>query len=56
MTKTPQKVTDTDIFGRPRGIKRIYAIDSSIFPSIPASTIGVVAMANAYRIAKLSKL
>jgi hypothetical protein len=56
MTKTPKKVTDTDIFGSPQGIKRIHAIDSSIFPSIPSSTIGLLAMANAYRIAKLSKL
>jgi choline dehydrogenase-like flavoprotein len=43
--------TETDIYGRPSGLSRIHAVDSSIFPSIPATTITLTAMANAHRIA-----
>ena len=42
---------ETDLFGRPRGLKRIHIVDASTFPSIPASTITFTAMANAHRIA-----
>jgi choline dehydrogenase-like flavoprotein len=41
---------ETDIFGRPTGLRRIHAVDSSIFPSIAATTITLTAMANAHRI------
>jgi hypothetical protein len=41
---------ETDVFGRPAGLRRIHAVDSSIFPSIPATTITLTAMANAHRI------
>lgn len=50
MSKEPNKL-QTDIFGRPFGLKRVHAIDASIFPSIPSTTITFTAMANAYRIA-----
>ena len=56
MKKHPKVSTDTDILGRPFGFKRIYAVDSSVFPSIPSSNIGLISMANAFRIAKLAKL
>lgn len=42
---------EADVFGRPSGLTRIHAVDSSIFPSIPATTITLSAMANAHRIA-----
>lgn len=48
----PTNDMDTDILGRPKGFKNLHIIDSSIFPSLPATSIGVVAMVNAYRIAK----
>jgi choline dehydrogenase-like flavoprotein len=51
MTDNPQKVTDTNLLGNPLGWSRIHVIDSSIFPSIPGTTIGLLAMANASRIA-----
>ena len=35
-------------------LKGIFVIDTSSFPSIPGSTIGLLTMANAYRIAKKS--
>jgi choline dehydrogenase-like flavoprotein len=41
---------ESDVFGRPAGLRRIHAVDSSIFPSIPATTITLTAMANAHRI------
>lgn len=42
---------ETDRLGRPRGFKRVHIVDSSVFPSINASTITLTVMANAYRIA-----
>lgn len=42
---------ETDIFGRPAGLTRVHAVDASIFPSVPATTITLTAMANAHRIA-----
>ncbi|HEY4047696.1 MAG TPA: NAD(P)-binding protein [Acidobacteriaceae bacterium] len=50
MREHPQGI-ETDIYGRPSGLSRIHAVDSSIFPSIPATTITLTAMANAHRIA-----
>jgi len=49
MRQNPQGL-ETDVFGRPAGLRRIHAVDSSIFPSIPATTITLTAMANAHRI------
>jgi choline dehydrogenase-like flavoprotein len=40
----------TDVLGRPFGLRRTHAVDSSTFPTIPATTITFTAMANAYRI------
>ena len=50
MKKSPTSETETDILGRPLGFANVHAIDSSIFPSIPGTTIGLLAMANARRI------
>jgi hypothetical protein len=47
---------ETDILGRPPGFRRVHAIDSTVLPSIPATTITFTAMANAYRIGQLSAL
>ena len=49
MRQHPQRL-ETDVFGRPAGLRRIHAVDSSIFPSIPATTITLATMANAHRI------
>jgi choline dehydrogenase-like flavoprotein len=45
---------ETDILGRPHGLRRIHAIDSTVLPSIPATTITFTVMANAYRIGTLA--
>ncbi len=40
----------TDILGRLPGWQRVHAVDATVFPSIPATTITFSAMANAHRI------
>ena len=44
---------ESDIFGRPSGMKKIHAVDASVFPTVPATTITFTVMANAYRIGSL---
>ncbi len=51
MTTGPQGF-QTDLLGRPPGWKRVHAVDATVFPSIPATTITFSAMANAHRIGK----
>jgi choline dehydrogenase-like flavoprotein len=45
---------DSDVLGRPGGLRRIHIVDASVFPSIPATTITFSVMANAHRIASLA--
>jgi len=54
MQRNPQNPTDTDEYGRPFGWKRVHLVDTSVFPSIPATTLGILSMANAHRIASAS--
>jgi choline dehydrogenase-like flavoprotein len=49
MSPQPEK-SHTDRLGRPAGLKRTHAIDASVFPTIPATTITFSIMANAHRI------
>jgi choline dehydrogenase-like flavoprotein len=51
MKQSPQKETETDLLGRPGSMKNVHVVDSSVFPSLPGTTIGLLAMANADRIA-----
>lgn len=44
----------SDIEGRPFGFDRVHLVDSSCLPSIPATTITLPVMANAWRIANLA--
>src|SRR5262249_57198073 len=41
---------ETDRWGRPAGFDRVHAVDSTIFPSIPAAPITFTVAANAHRI------
>ena len=50
MERIKTKEISTDLLGRPNNLKRIHCIDASILPSIPATTITLTIMANAYRI------
>lgn len=54
MRKIPIKPIDTDMQGRPKNWRLVHVIDSSVFPSIPGTTIGLTIMANAMRIVKSS--
>jgi choline dehydrogenase-like flavoprotein len=56
MTKEPTDEMHTDVLGRPGNWKRIHVVDSSVFPSVPATTIALLAMANAARIADTTPL
>ncbi len=56
MTKDPKGEMQTDLLGRPTGFQRIHVVDSSVFPSVPATTIALLAMANAARIAQTAPL
>jgi choline dehydrogenase-like flavoprotein len=40
---------ESDVLGRPRGF--VHVVDASVFPSVPATTVTLTAMANAHRIA-----
>src|SRR5262245_14915271 len=45
---------ESDLFGRPMGLARVHLVDSSVFPTIPATNITLTLMANAHRIAAAS--
>jgi choline dehydrogenase-like flavoprotein len=49
MRASPGKF-ESDILGRPHGWSRIHAVDASVLPSVPATTITFSVMANAHRI------
>jgi hypothetical protein len=51
MRSQPRARLDTDIFGQLQEWRRIHVVDGSILPSIPATTLALVQMANADRIA-----
>ena len=51
MTINPRSPTDTDSLGRPFGWQNVFVVDTSVLPSIPGTTIGMISMANAHRIA-----
>jgi hypothetical protein len=50
MSRNPSRF-QTDVLGRPAGWRRVHVVDSTVFPSIPATTITLSIMANARRIA-----
>jgi choline dehydrogenase-like flavoprotein len=41
---------ESDCLGRPHGWQRVHAVDATVFPSIPPTTITLSVMANAHRI------
>jgi choline dehydrogenase-like flavoprotein len=49
MSATPRGF-QTDLLGRPPGWARVHAVDATVFPSVPATTITFSVMANAHRI------
>ncbi|MBF0561137.1 MAG: NAD(P)-binding protein [Alphaproteobacteria bacterium] len=51
MRETPGMFNHTDLLGRPSGWERVHLVDGAVLPSIPATTVALPMMANAYRIA-----
>jgi len=51
MTSSPLAPHHTDVLGRPFGWQRVHVVDTSVLPAIPATTVGLLTMANAHRIA-----
>jgi choline dehydrogenase-like flavoprotein len=56
MRAQPADALDSDALGRPFGWSRVYAVDSSVLPSIPGTTLAFSVMANACRIASEAPL
>jgi choline dehydrogenase-like flavoprotein len=56
MRSQPADKLDSDSLGRPFGWRRIHAIDASVLPSIPGTTLAFPVMANAVRIAELAPM
>ncbi len=54
MKKNPTKPIHCFASGELAGLEGLFIIDTSSFPSIPGCTIGLLTMANAYRIARKS--
>ncbi len=52
MKETPSGL-QTNIQGRLHGLRRVYLADSSVFPSITATTVSLSVMANAHRIGRI---
>jgi hypothetical protein len=52
MRARPTGPFDTDSLGRPFGWRRVHAVDATVLPSIPGTTLGFAVMANAVRIAE----
>jgi choline dehydrogenase-like flavoprotein len=56
MRARPADVFDSDSLGRPFGWRRVHAIDASVLPSIPGTTLAFSVMANAVRIAEQAQI
>jgi choline dehydrogenase-like flavoprotein len=56
MRKDPQRRVDTDVLGRPVGFERLHIVDSAVMPSIPATPMALLMMANADRIASAAQV
>ena len=52
MKNKPNDWNETDKWGSPKSFQRLNIIDASVLPSVPATTMALTIMANAYRITK----
>jgi choline dehydrogenase-like flavoprotein len=51
MRLNPMSEFETDPLGRPAGWTNVHFVDTSVLPNIPATTVGLLTMANGFRIA-----
>lgn len=56
MRARPAAPFDADVLGRPFGWRRVHAVDASVLPSIPGTTLAFAVMANAVRIAEQAQI
>lgn len=56
MRARPSGPFESDGLGRPFGWRRVHAVDASVLPSIPGTTLAFSVMANAYRIATSAEI
>jgi choline dehydrogenase-like flavoprotein len=56
MRTNPSGAFESDCLGRTGGWSRVHVVDSCVFPSLPGTTVGLLAMANAARIASEAPL
>lgn len=54
MSRKPSSDFETDPLGRPFGWKHVHVVDTTTLPEIPGSTVGLLTMANSFRIASQS--
>jgi hypothetical protein len=54
MRLEPKSEFESDTLGRPQGWSKVHFVDTSVLPSIPATTVGLLTMANGFRIAQES--
>lgn len=54
MKAKPSGMLEADVLGRVGGWQNIHVVDTSVFPSLPGTTVGLLTMANAYRIVEKS--
>lgn len=52
MSKSNNNTFTTNVYGRLKNFNNLHLIDATIFPTIPSTTLGLLLMANAYRITK----
>ncbi len=52
---TSSTESTSDFFGRPAGLKRVFLVDSSSLPRIPAGSVTLSIIANAFRIGKIAR-
>lgn len=50
MSRSPNGPFATDVLGRPFGWSNVHAVDASVLPSIPGTTLAFAVMANAWRV------
>ena len=55
MRSEPREPTETDAAGRPGGSQLVHVVDASVLPTLPGTTIGLLILANAHRIASTVK-
>jgi choline dehydrogenase-like flavoprotein len=56
MRDKPRDLLETDVLGRPATFSAVHVVDSAVMPSIPATPIALLMMANADRIGTNSPL